>query len=147
LGYPRVDRHLLIFISSGSTQLCGFSRPGSIISSHFLPRLLELEPFSLTNSICALNGRLQMLLRLCMTTICGQIDRMYIFSNSYIMHAILLGSESCDCNKDEYDRRNALCLWNTACGFRTDMHFADVLNDPIPTHGRSWPQRHNVPLQ
>jgi len=28
------------------------------------------------------------------------------------MHAILWGSESCDCNKDEYDRRNALCLWN-----------------------------------
>jgi len=43
-GDPGVDRHHIIFISSGSTQLCGFSRPGSIISSHFLPRLLELEP-------------------------------------------------------------------------------------------------------
>jgi len=28
------------------------------------------------------------------------------------MHAILWASESCDCNKDEYDWRNALCLWN-----------------------------------
>jgi len=48
---PGVDRHHLIFISSGSTQLRGFSRPGSIMSSHFLPRLLELEPFFLTNSV------------------------------------------------------------------------------------------------
>jgi len=43
-GDPGVDRHHHIFISSGSTQLHGFSWPGSIISSHFLPRLLELEP-------------------------------------------------------------------------------------------------------
>jgi len=44
LGDPRVDRHHLIFIPSGSTRLRGFSRPGSIISSHFLLRLLEQEP-------------------------------------------------------------------------------------------------------
>jgi len=75
-GAPWVARHLLIFISSGSTQLRGFSQPGSIISSHYLPRLLELEPFLLTNSVLALNGRRQMLRRLCSTTICGQIDRM-----------------------------------------------------------------------
>jgi len=43
-GDPGVDSHHRIFISSGSKQLRGFSRPGSIISSHFLPRLLELEP-------------------------------------------------------------------------------------------------------
>jgi len=43
-GDPGVDRHHLIFISSGSTQLRGFSRPGSIRFSQFLPRLLELEP-------------------------------------------------------------------------------------------------------
>jgi len=35
-GDPGVDRHHLISISCGSTQLRGFSRPGSIISSHFL---------------------------------------------------------------------------------------------------------------
>jgi len=41
---PGVDRHPLICISSGSTRLHGFSRPGCIISSHFPPRHLELEP-------------------------------------------------------------------------------------------------------
>jgi len=50
-GHPGVDRHHLIFISSRSAQLRGFSWPGSIISSHFLPRLLELERFFLTNSV------------------------------------------------------------------------------------------------
>jgi len=52
-GDSAVDRHHLIFISSGSTQLRGLSRPGSIISSHFHPRLLELEWFFLTNSVVA----------------------------------------------------------------------------------------------
>ena len=28
------------------------------------------------------------------------------------MHAIVWGSESCDCNKDDYDRRHAMCLCN-----------------------------------
>jgi len=63
------------------------------------------------------------------------------------MHAILWGSESCDGNKAEYDRRNALCLYNPVCGFRTDLHFAYVPNEPIPTYGHSWPQRHSVRLQ
>ena len=122
-GNPVVDRHHLIFISSGSTQLRAFSRPGSIISSHFLPTLLELELFFLTNSVCALNRSLQMLLQLCSTTICGQIDHMYIYRDTYIIHAILWGCESCDCNKDKYDKRNASC------------------------YGHSWPQRHSVRLQ
>jgi len=50
-GNSGVDRYHLIFISSGSTQLRGFSQLGSIISCDFLPQLLELEPFLLTNSI------------------------------------------------------------------------------------------------
>ena len=50
-GNPRVDRHHLIVILSGSAQLRWFSRLGSIISSHFLPRLIELELFVLTNSV------------------------------------------------------------------------------------------------
>jgi len=50
-GDLREDSHHLIFISSRLTQFRGFSRLGSIISSHFLPRPLELEPFFLTNSI------------------------------------------------------------------------------------------------
>jgi len=53
----------------GSTPLRGFSRPGSMISSHFLPRLLDLEP-------------IQMLLRLCSTTISGQIDRTYTYRDT-----------------------------------------------------------------
>ena len=47
------------------------------------------------------HGRVQVLLQLCSTTICGQIDRMYIYRKTYIMHAILWCCESCDCNKDE----------------------------------------------
>jgi len=53
------------------------------------------------------------------------------------MHALLWGSKSCDCNRDKYDRRNALCLWNTACGFQTDLLFADVPNEPIPKYSIS----------
>jgi len=90
LGHPGVDRHHLIFISSGSTQWRGFPWPGSIISSHFPSGA----------SLCALNGRLQILLWLCSTTICGQIDCMYIYTDTNIMHPIFGGSESCDCNKD-----------------------------------------------
>ena len=52
-GDPGVDRHHIIFISSVSTQLRGFSRPGSIISSHFLRRVVELEQFFLTNYVVA----------------------------------------------------------------------------------------------
>jgi len=33
-------------------------------------------------SLGSLNGRLQVLLRLCSTTICGQIDHMYIYSDT-----------------------------------------------------------------
>ena len=62
-------------------------------------------------------------------------------------YTILGGSESSDSNKDEYDRRNALCVWNSACGFRTDIHFADVPNEPIPTYGHSWTQPHGDNLQ
>ena len=34
-----------------------------------------------------------------------------------------------------------------ACGFWTDLHFSNVTNEPIPTYGHSWPQRHCVRLQ
>jgi len=64
-----------------------------------------------------------------------------------MMHAIIWGSESWESNKDEYDRRNALCLWNPACSFRTDLHFADVPNERIPMYGHSWPQHHSARLQ
>jgi len=38
--------------------------------------------------------------------------RMYIYRETSIIHAILWHSESCDCNKDQYDRWNTLWLWN-----------------------------------
>ena len=33
------------------------------------------------------------------------------------------------------------------CGFRTDLDFSDVPNEPIPMYGHSWPHRHSVCLQ
>jgi hypothetical protein len=65
------------------------------------------------DSVDALNGRLKVLLQLWSTTICGRIVCLYINRNTDIMHAILGGSESCACNKDESDRHNPLCLWNS----------------------------------
>jgi len=61
-------------------------------------------------SLSSLNGRVQVLLRLCSTTICGQIDRMYIYTETYIIHAILSCSKSCDCNKEEYDKAKCLVV-------------------------------------
>jgi len=37
---------------------------------------------------------------------------MYIYRETYIINAILWCCKSCDCNKDEYDRQNALRSWN-----------------------------------
>jgi len=100
---PGVDRHHLISISSNHTMkihtlsfptfgltcsvrdivdprnCVGSSTPGSIISSHPIRTLLEPEPLFLMNSLCMLNGRVQMLLRLWSSTICGQIDCTYIY--------------------------------------------------------------------
>jgi len=90
--------------------MVGSLRSRSIVSPQRPPRGASLG---------ALNGSLQVLLRLCSTTIRGQNDRMYIYRDTDIMHALLYGSKLCDCNKDEYDRRNALCLWNPACDFWT----------------------------
>jgi len=36
----------------------------------------------------------------------------YIYRESQIIHAIVWCSESCDCNKHQYDRWNALWIWN-----------------------------------
>ena len=92
----------------GSTQLRGPSTPGSIISSHPIPMLFQPELLFLMISIwmsrecggvlmvgslpsssivspqrspsgASLNGRVQVLLQLCSTTICDQIDCMYIY--------------------------------------------------------------------
>jgi hypothetical protein len=55
-------------------------------------------------SLSCPNGRVHVLLWVCLTTTCGQIDRMYIWTETQIMHFILWCSESCDCKKDEYDK-------------------------------------------
>jgi hypothetical protein len=49
-GVPGVDKHHLIIISSGFSQMRGFSWPGSFILSYKLPTLLKLELVCLTNS-------------------------------------------------------------------------------------------------
>jgi len=130
---PGVDRHHLLFISSyhkmkiqsvfpnfwshslcprfrASTQLRGSSTPGCMISSHPITTLLEPEPLFLLNSLWMLNECVQVLLQSCSSTICGQIDRMYIYRDIQIMHAILRCSKSCDCNNDEYDIMKCLVV-------------------------------------
>jgi len=55
-NYTLYLSHLLISLVlpwiRRSMQLRGSSGPGSIISSHPLPKLLEPEPLCLTNSLC-----------------------------------------------------------------------------------------------
>ena len=49
-----------------------------------------LSAFSLeVVHLYVLNGCVHVLLRLCWTTICGQIDLMYMYAETYIMHVIL----------------------------------------------------------
>jgi len=109
-NFPNYYSHSLSLRFSGSTQLCGSSKPCSIISSHPLPSLLKPEPRFPMNSVWMLmcGGLLlvdslpsssivspqfppsgaslsfltwcvQLLLLLCSTIICGQIDHMYIY--------------------------------------------------------------------
>jgi hypothetical protein len=66
----------------GFTQLCGSSTPGSIIPSHPISALLQPEPHFL-------NRHVQVLLQFCSTTIYSKIDRMYIYTETEIMHGIL----------------------------------------------------------
>jgi len=63
-------------------------------------------------SLGALHWRLQVFLLLCRTTLSGQIDHMNVYKPNGIMHGIVSGSKVCVCNKEKYDRRNALCLRN-----------------------------------
>jgi len=79
---------------------------GSLSSSSIV--LLQWPPSSV--SLSFLNWCVQVLFRFCSTNICGQIDGMFIFTETSIMHAILWCSESCDCNKDEYDRTKCLVV-------------------------------------
>jgi len=91
-----------------------FVRCGRVLMVVSLPSSSIVSPEPPPSGAClsSLNGRLDVLLRLCSTTICGQIDRLNIYSETWILHAILWCSESFDCNKDEYDTENAMQLWN-----------------------------------
>jgi len=65
------------------------------------------------SSQSSLNGHVQVLLRLCSSTICCQIDSRYIYRETLIMHTILRCSESCEWNKDEYDKTKCLVvMWD-----------------------------------
>ena len=83
--YPqrRVVSYLLTRFPCSSNQNCSF----------------------LSISVLMLNGRVQVLLRVCSSTICSQIDHMYIYRKTWIMHAVLWCCECCECNKDEYDEK------------------------------------------
>jgi len=63
-------------------------------------------------SLSSFNWHLQMLLWLHSSTICSEIVGKYIYGETVIMYAIWWCSKSCNCKEDEYDRQNALWLWN-----------------------------------
>ena len=58
----------------------------------------------------SLTGRVQVLLQSCSTSICGQIVRMYIYRETYIIHAISWCSKSCYCNNDKYVQTKCLVV-------------------------------------
>jgi len=109
----RVVSYLLTRFRRSSNQNCCFwsipfgcqERCGGVLMVGSLPSSSIVSPQRPPSgaSISFLNGHVQVLLRLCSTTIWGQIDHMYIYRKTQIMHAILWCSESCDCK-----RRNAL---------------------------------------
>ena len=91
----------------GRVLMVGSLPSSSIVSAQRPPSGASLSSF---------NRRVQVLLWLCTSTICGQIDRMYIYRETYIMHGILWCSESCDYNKDKmpcsYVRTTAVRIWH-----------------------------------
>jgi len=76
----------------GRVLIVGSSHSSSIVSPQQPPSAASLS---------SLDGRVQVLRQLCLTTICSQIDRMYTYTEIYIIHALLWCSESCDCNNNK----------------------------------------------
>jgi len=103
----------------GGVLIVGSLPPSSIVS----PQL----PAS-SASLAALTGCVLVLIQSCPTTICGQIDCMYIYRETCIMHAILWCSKSCDSNKNEYTETKCLVaiqeslLWDYVTEFIADLH-------------------------
>jgi len=93
------------WILFGCREWCGgVSIVGSLPSSS----IVSLQRTQNSASLISLDGRVQVHFRLCSTTIFGLIDHMNIYTETYIMHAISWCSESCDCNKDNYDKTKHL---------------------------------------
>jgi hypothetical protein len=77
--FPNSESHSLCPRCCGSMQWHGSSTPDSIISSHPISILLKPEPLFLINSFWMLHVHVQVLRRLCSSTIHRQIDRIYIY--------------------------------------------------------------------
>jgi len=61
-------------------------------------------------SLSSLNEHVLVLLQLYWSTICSQIECIYICWETWMMHAVLWCRESCGCNKDEYDKTKCLVV-------------------------------------
>jgi hypothetical protein len=83
----------------GGVLIVGSLPPSSIISPQLPPSGASLHD---------LTGCVLVLIQLWPITICGQIDCMYIFTETCRMHAILWCSKSCDSNKNEYTETKCL---------------------------------------
>jgi len=96
--HGRVVSYLLTFLCSSSKHrsfsripcghremCCGMLMVGSLASSS----VVSPQPPPTGASLRSLNGRLQVLLQSCSTTICGQTDHKYIYRDTSILHAIL----------------------------------------------------------
>jgi len=127
--FPHFWSHLLIPRFPQSRQLGAYSVPSSIISSHLrccetcgasfmvssvqLGFVISLHWPRSGASLGSPNRHLKVVVWLCSTTICGQIGCIYIQSDTVIMDAILEGREYCDCNKEENDKCNTICIWTS----------------------------------
>jgi hypothetical protein len=87
------------------------------------------------------NCCLKVLLQLPSSTVCSQIDHMYIYTVTLIMHGILWCSKSGDCNKAEYDRPNALLSWNRK------NHCSENVTPSLPQSCTEVSARFEVPLR
>jgi hypothetical protein len=90
------------YLVSGNPFGC-LERCGRVLLVGSLPSSSIVSPQRTPSgaSVISLNGRVQVLLQLCSTTICSQIDRMNIYTETEIMYPKLHCSEFWDCNKNE----------------------------------------------
>jgi len=145
-------------LSEIGPRFCGSTMPGSIISSPPIPTHFEPEPLCHINIISmtpvvrrsvggrhsafllhhftptaskwciSLRWRVEVLHQLCSSTICGQIECIYLCRETYILHAILWCSKSCDCDCDKYNKMKCLevlrepLLWEYGIKSPAELH-------------------------